>query len=44
MDSSTLNNDLEVRRPVGRPRASGRTPDGDVREQILTAAANLFLR
>lgn len=45
IDTSSANdNDLEVRRPVGRPRASGRIPDGDVREQILTAAADLFIR
>ncbi len=35
---------FRARRPVGRPRADGRIPDGDVREQILEAAADLFIR
>jgi len=44
IDTSSAGNNLEIRRPVGRPRASGQIPYGDVREQILTAAADLFIR
>ena len=40
--STSDNASAAVKRPVGRPRADGQDPGGDVKEQILVAAARRF--
>lgn len=42
MQLAVRNREARPKKRVGRPRASGRAPTGDTREEILKAAAKLF--